>query len=369
VGVEEEYLLVDPETRDLLSDPDRGVWDSAIERLGGRVAPELLRAQIEIGTHPHDTIQALADDLLDLRRHVSDAARGNGAAIIAASTHPFARWWEQQPTDQDRYRMLANDLAAVGRRMVICGMHVHVAVEDPELRIDFMNQIAYFLPHLLALSTSSPFWGGRDTGLRSYRLNVFRTLPRTGLPEHFTSFAEYQRHVDVLVDAGLIEDASKVWWDVRPSVRYPTLEMRVADICTHWEDAITVAALYRALLHMLYRLRRDNQRWRTYANMLVAENIWRAQRYGVHGSLMDFGRGTLVPFPELVDELVELVRPDAQELGSVAEVERARIIAREGTSADRQVATHEAAIADGASEVEALRAVVDELMEDTLVGT
>jgi carboxylate-amine ligase len=369
VGVEEEYLLVDPSTRDLMAEPPRELWDDARERLGARVAPELLRAQIEIGTHPHETIAGLAADLLDLRRTVSDAARRHGAAIIAASTHPFARWWEQQPTEEDRYQSLAQDLGAVGRRMVICGMHVHVAVEDPELRIDLMNQVAYFLPHLLALSCSSPFWGGHDTGLSSYRLNVFRTLPRTGLPEHFTSHAEYQRHVDVLVDAGIIEDASKVWWDVRPSVRYPTLEMRVSDICTNWEDAISIAVLYRCILHMLFRLRRDNQRWRTYANMLVSENIWRAQRYGVRGTLMDYGKSELVPFPDLVEELVGILMQDAEELDCVGELTRAITIAREGTSADRQRARYEAATEAGASQTEALQSVVDELMVDTLAGT
>jgi carboxylate-amine ligase len=229
--------------------------------------------------------------------------------------------------------------------------------------------VTYFLPHLLALSTSSPFWGGHNTGLKSYRMNVFRTMPRTGLPEEFASWAEYQRHVQVLVEAGLIEDGSKIWWDVRPSTRYPTLELRVTDICTRWQDAVTIAALYQSLLHMLYRLRRTNQKWRRYANMLVAENIWRAQRYGAQGELMDFGIGRLVPFTDLVDELVELVRPDAEMLGCVAEVEHARDIASDGTSARRQVAAYESALAAGASDTDALRAVVDELIADTLLDT
>jgi len=252
---------------------------------------------------------------------------------------------------------------------VICGMHVHAGVADPELRIDLMNQVTYFLPHLLALSTSSPFWGGRNTGLKSYRMNVFRTMPRTGLPEEFDSWAEYQRHVQVLVDAGLIEDGSKMWWDIRPSIRYPTLEMRATDVCTRWSDAITIAAVYQSLLHMLYRLRRSNQKWRRYANMLVAENMWRAQRYGARGELMDFGHGALVPFVDLIDELVELVRPDAEMLDCVAEVERARQIARDGTSARRQLQAHARVIENGGSDEQALRAVVDTLIADTLFGT
>ncbi len=369
IGIEEEYLLVDLETRNLLADPPTELWEGAYDRIEGRVSRELLRAQIEVGTMPHQHIADAAHDLRFLRRSLAEVSAEHGAAIIAASTHPFALWWEQVTSEGDRYKMLAEDLGVVGQRMVICGMHVHAGVEDPELRIDLMNQVTYFLPHLLALSTSSPFWGGYNTGLKSYRMNVFRTMPRTGLPEEFASWAEYQRHIQVLVDAGLIEDGSKVWWDVRPSIRYPTLELRVTDICTRWQDAITIAALYQSLLHMLYRLRRTNQKWRRYANLLVAENIWRAQRYGARGELMDFGVGRLVPFPDLIDELVELVRVDAVELGCVEEVERARVIAVEGTSAQRQVTVYEDAIAAGSSQDEALRAVVDELIVDTVRDT
>ncbi|MDH4116822.1 MAG: carboxylate-amine ligase [Acidimicrobiia bacterium] len=368
IGIEEEYLLVDRQTRNLVADPHPDLWEDAHRRLGSAVMPELLKAQIEIATRPHSDTSALRDDLKAMRSEVSNAASKFDAAIIASSTHPFALWWEQQHTDKDRYLLLAQDLAVVGQRLVICGMHVHVAIEDPDLRIDLMNQVTYFLPHLLALSTSSPFWGSRNTGLKSYRMNVFRTLPRTGFPEHFESWAEYQRHVDVLVNAGLIEDSSKLWWDVRPSARYPTLEMRVCDICTRWEDAIAIASLYRCLLHMLYRLRRDNQRWRTYANMLVSENLWRAQRYGVEASLMDFGESTLVPFADLADEMAFLVQPDAEILGCVDEIDHIRTIARDGTSARRQVETYTAALASGAGESEALQAVVDELIRDTTLG-
>lgn len=369
VGIEEEYLLVDPETRDLVADPDHELWEEARAVLGDRVTPELLRAQMEVGTHPHVSIQDLAEDLLGLRRTLGRAANAHGAALIAASTHPSARWWEQMSTDEERYQTLTNDLGMVANRLVICGMHVHAGIEDQELRIDLMNQVSYFLPHLLALSTSSPFWGGRNTGLKSYRMNVFRTLPRTGLPEHFESWNEYMRHVEVLVGAGLIPDASKIWWDIRPSVRYPTLEMRISDICTRWADAVTIAALYKCLLHMLFRLRVSNKRWRRYADLLVSENVWRAQRFGATGSLMDFGKGQLIPFDELIDELVELVRPDAEELGCVTEVEHARVIAREGTSAARQIVRYDESIAAGRSVEEALMDVVDELIEDTMAGT
>lgn len=369
VGIEEEYLLVDPTTRNLVTDPQKELWDEAYALIGERVTPEFLRAQMEVGTRPHASIQDLAEDLRALRRNLGAVAERHRAAIIASSTHPFALWWEQMSTDKERYQTLASDLGVVANRLVICGMHVHAGIEDPEMRIDLMSQVSYFLPHLLALSTSSPFWGGRNTGLKSYRMNVFRTMPRTGLPEHFDSWAEYQRHVHVLVEAGLIPDASKIWWDIRPSVRYPTLEMRISDICTRWRDAITIAALYRCLLHMLFRLRTSNQRWRTYADMLVSENVWRAQRYGTAGELMDYGKSALVPFHELIDELVELLRPDAETLGCVSEVEYARVIAREGTSAARQLSTFQESINEGKSSDEALREVVDLLIRETLEDT
>ncbi len=368
IGIEEEYLLVDRETRNLIAEPDPDMWADAEQRLGSSVMRELLRAQLEVATKPHSSVAGLSADLQHLRKTVFDLTRDHGAAYIAASTHPFALWWEQRHTDADRYQLLAADLAVVGQRLVICGMHVHVAIEDPEMRIDFMAQMSYFLPHLLALSTSSPFWGSRNTGLKSYRMNVFRTLPRTGLPEQFSSWAEYQRHIEVLVGAGLIEDASKIWWDIRPSTKYPTLEMRVSDICTRAEDAIAIASVYRCLLHMLYRLRTQNQRWRRYADMLVAENMWRAQRFGIGSSLMDYGKSALIPFPELAEEMIELLRPDAEHFGCVPQLEHVRDIVANGTSADRQVAAHQKALDEGATPDEALRAVVDGLIVDTVSG-
>lgn len=368
VGIEEEYLLVDPVTRDLVRDPGDAVMDACREILGQQVTPEFLKAQVEVGTRVCATIPEARSDLARLRGELIGVAEAHGMRLIAASTHPFADWAEQQVTEKERYLMLAKDLQVVARRLVICGMHVHVGIEDPELRIDLMNGVSYFLPHLLALSTSSPFWHGLESGLKSYRISVFRSLPRTGLPEHFSSWAEYQRHLDVLVGAGLMEDATKLWWDVRPSARYETLEMRIADVCTRLDDGITVAALYQSILAMLYGLRRRNQRWRNYAPMLVSENVWRAQRYGTEAELMDFGRGMLVPFADLIDELVGLVGEEAEALGCRAEVERARDIVGAGTSADRQVSTYRKALGGGATEHEALQAVVDELIVDTATG-
>ena len=247
-------------------------------------------------------------------------------------------------------------------------MHVHVAVEDDDDRIDLMNQIRYFLPHLLMLSTSSPFWESEDTGLKSYRLSIFHELPRTGLPQRFESYGEYRRTVDVLVRAGVIEDATKVWWDLRPSARFPTLEMRVTDVCPRMEDALTIAALYVSIARMLYRLKGRNQRWRSYPAFLIEENRWRAQRYGVNDSLFDFGKGTLVPFAQLIDELIGLVAEDAAEIGCLREVERAREIVKMGTGADRQLDTLEAELGHGIARDEAMKRVVDMLIRETVAG-
>ena len=368
IGIEEEYLLVDPESRDLLRDPPDRVMKECEEVLGPQVGHEFLKAQVEVGTKVSATLTDAREDLVRLRRGLRDVAARNGIAYIAASTHPFADWADQKITEKARYQMLAHDLQAVARRLVSCGMHVHVGIEDPEVRLDLMNQATYFLPHLLALSTSSPFWHGVETGLKSYRMSVFYSLPRTGAPEEFSSWGEYQRHVDALVNAGLIDDATKLWWDIRPSARYPTIEMRIADISTRGDDGVTVAALFLSLLGMLFRHRLDNQRWRSYSRMLVSENTWRAQRYGVDESLADFGKGILVPFDELIDELIDMVRPDAETFGCLPEVERARELVRGGNSADRQLTAYRSAIDSGASDEEALKAVVDHLIVDTLVG-
>jgi carboxylate-amine ligase len=245
-------------------------------------------------------------------------------------------------------------------------MHVHVGIEAEELRIDLFNQAPYFLPHLLALSTSSPFWQGEPTGLKAYRLSVFDEVPRTGVPEQFSSWGEYRRVVNLLSGLGIIPDGTMIWWDLRPSDRYPTLEMRICDTCTRVEDAVAIAALYRCILRMLYRLRGRNQRWRSYPNFLIRENRWRAQRYGVEGKLIDFGRGEMLPFTELMDELAELVAEDAAFFGCEREIEHCRTIARDGTSADRQIALYKQQRDAGASEQEALEQVVRQLMAETL---
>lgn len=365
VGIEEEYLLVRQDSRDLDSDPPGALLDECIARTEGRVCPEFLRSQLEVGTKVCRSIREAGEDLVSLRQTVAKVAAGYGIAPIAASTHPFAQPRVQKHTDKERYFALAREMQATARRMLICGMHVHVGIDDDELRVDLMGQLAYFLPHLLALSCSSPFWEGELTGLKSFRLTVFNALPRTGLPEQFASWAEYTRHVNMLINAGLLQDSSKIWWDLRPSWRYPTLETRIMDCCTSVDDAISLAAMAVCILRMLYRLRRRNQRWRIYADMLVEENRWRAMRYSFDEGLLDLAKGRLVPFADLLEELLELVREDAEVLDCVREVVRTREILTRGTSAHRQEAIYRQALEAGKSEREGLQAVVDWLIEET----
>ena len=368
VGIEEEYLLVDRASRTLVPEAPPAMLAECERRLAGQVSPEFLRSQIEVQTRPHRSVGEARTDLGRLRRTIAEEAARHGLAPIAAATHPFADWSGQKATDRARYRALESDLQGVGRRLMICGLHVHVGIEDEELAIDLMNQVGYFLPHLLALSTSSPFWRGEDTGLKSYRLAVFNELPRTGLPDHFESAGEYRRHLARLVAAGLIEDASKLWWDVRPSSRFPTLEMRVTDIPTRLDDTIAIAALFQCILSMLWRLRAENQRWRVYPRMLVGENRWRAQRHGFDEGLVDFGKGRIVSYAALLDELIALTAPDAQRLGCEAEIASTRDILRRGTSAHRQLAVFHDALAAGAARPDALNAVVDWLIAETAAG-
>ena len=368
IGVEEEYLLVDKETRALVVDPPKSLLGECEEILGGQVTTEFLRSQIEVGTKVCKNIKEAREDLARLRRVVIDVADRHGLAPIAASTHPFSRWSEQKQTPKDRYQSLEAEMQGAARRLVICGMHVHVGITDDALRIDLMNQLAYFLPHLLALSCSSPFWEGRDTGLKSYRLTVFDALPRTGLPERFQSFAEYRRHIDILVKAGILEDSTKIWWDLRPSGRFPTLETRIMDVCTRLDDAIALAAVLVSIMRMLYRLRLSNQRWRTYSTMLVSENRWRAMRYSFDEGLIDFAKGKIVPFEILLEEILALTSDDAGALDCVDEVASVRDILSRGTSAHRQLKAYGLASAGGASREDALVAVVDTLVVDTAEG-
>ncbi len=363
LGLEEEYLLVDLDTLDLAPAPE-ALMREAEEALADQVSPEFLQCQIEVGTRVSRDIAAAREDLRRLRSTLARIARRHNLAPIAASCHPFARWEDQKHTPKERYDSLARDLAGVVRRMLICGMHTHVGIGHDELRIDLLSQFPYFLPHLLALSCSSPFWRGHDTGLQSYRLTIFDNLPRTGLPPRFSSWSEYERSIEILIANDIIEDSSKIWWDVRPSARFPTIESRICDVSPRLEDALAIAALTQSVMRMLWRLRMNNQRWRIYDRFLVGENRWRAQRYGPAEGLIDFARGEIVPYGELLDELITLVAEDAEALGCLREIEHARSIVTRGTSAMRQRAVRDAAVALGDSEEEALRKVVLHLIEE-----
>ena len=366
LGLEEEYLLVDLATRDLVSDPPAELLQRCIAETDGRVSPEFLRSQLEVKTSVCGSVATMRRELAELRRTVCEVAAGYGIAPIAASTHPFARPVSRPPhTDHERYADIAREVQGGARRMIICGMHVHVGLDDDELRIDVMNQLSYFVPHLLAMSCSSPFWEGEDMGMQSFRLMLLSSLPRTGLPEHFESYGEFRRHLDALVRNGLIEDTTKIWWDIRPSSRYPTLETRVFDCCTHLDDAVCLAALNLSLVRMLYRLRRENKVWRQYPRMLIAENRWRAMRFGSDATLLDLARGELVAFPELLEELLAITHDDAVALGCRAETEHARVLLKRGTSAHQQMDVYQTARAQGATDGEALSAVVGWLARKT----
>lgn len=363
IGIEEEYLLVDAETGDLAPAPDALMADCKAD-LGDQVSPEFLRCQIEIGTPVAPDIRTAREHLRHLRATVARHAARHGLAPISASCHPFADWRDQDHTDKDRYNQLSRDMGGVARRMLICGMHVHVGIPEQAQRIDLMNQFTYFLPHLLALSASSPFWQGEDTGLASYRTTVFGDMPRTGLPPAFGSWDEYDRSVAALTRLGIIEDSSKIWWDLRPSCKFPTLETRICDACPRLEDAITLAALIQATLRMLWRLSRRNLRWRHYDSFLLAENRWRAARYGTTEGQIDFGAGAIIPFDQIAEDWLALIAEDADALESQPAVARLREMAARCTSAEAQRATAARAREAGADRAQAMRAVTRHLIEE-----
>ncbi|NND92095.1 MAG: carboxylate-amine ligase [Granulosicoccus sp.] len=366
IGIEEEYLLVNPHTRELAKHQAAGFMDRCKDLLGPRVMHEMLQSQIEIGTGVCHTIDEARAELLELRTGVASVARDFDLCLIAASTHPWSLWSEQEPVDMERYRIMGVEQASIARRMAICGMHIHAGIADRDLRVDLMSQVSYFMPHLLALSGSSPFWEGIDTGLKSMRPTIAGHLPRSGLPESFDNWNDWTDMLEDMTACGMINDPSRIWWDLRPSVRHPTLEIRICDVCTWVEDALCIAALYQSLLTFLSHLRANNQRWRTYRRILILENKWRAQRYGIDAQLGDFGKRQAVPLPELIDELVELLRPHAESLGCVSEVEHARVIASRGSSADHQLKVYQEKLTGGASDREAQMAVVDWLIAESV---
>ncbi len=359
IGIEEEYQIIDPATRELRSYVQRFL-EQGQTVLPDQIHPEFLQSQVEVGTRICHDIQEARRELIHVRRSIWELAEREGLWVAAAGTHPFSSWARQEVSPFGRYPELARFLQDVGRRLLIFGMHVHIGIEDRELLIEIMNQLRYFLPHLLALSTSSPFWHGRDTGLKSYRSVVFESLPRTGIPQQFGSYADYRSYVDTLLTTGSIDEPTHIWWDVRPSEKFPTLEVRIPDMCTRVDETLCLAALVQAIVAKLVRLRQANQTWRLYRKHLLDENKWRAVRYGVEEKLIDFGKAKEVPFPTLIHELLAWLDDVVDELGSRAEVEYVHNILRQGTSADRQLAVYR--------RTGDFRAVVDQVVEETREG-
>ncbi len=359
LGIEEEYQIIDPETRELRSYITEIL--SGDSMILDEVKPELHQSMVEIGSKVCHSPQEVRKELVRLRGMVMDLAGRNGLVIAAAGTHPFSLWTKQEITPLERYVGVKQDLQDLAQQLLIFGTHIHVGIEDKEFLIEAMNVSRYLLPHVLALSTSSPFWQGRRTGLKSYRSIIFRNFPRTGVPPILRGYEEYDELLDTLVVTGCIPNGSKIWWDARPHHAYPTLEFRVCDVCTRVEEAVCLAAILQAIVAKIWKLRRDNLTFRLYPLALIDENKWRAVRFGLDGNLIDFGRAKELPARELITEMLEWFVDDVvDELGSRREVEYAFQIMRGGTSADRQLAAYE--------QSRDLRTVVDRLVSETAEG-
>ena len=359
LGVEEEYQIIDPKTRELTSYITQIL--EADHRYLEQVKPELHQSIVEVGTKICRTPAEVRTELVNLRGAVIELAARNGLKIAAAGTHPFSSWMKQEITPLERYLGVKEDMQDLAQRLLIFGTHVHIGIEDRDFLIDALNVSRYFLPHILCLSTSSPFWNGRNTGLKSYRSIVFRGFPRTGVPRIVPNWAEYAHYLETLTTTGCIPNGSKIWWDVRPNWNYPTLEFRICDVCTRVEEAVSVAAILQAIVAKLWKMRRENITFRTYSSDLIEENKWRAARFGLSGKLIDFGKQRELPAGDLIRELLEWFIGDVvDELGSRAEVEYAYRIMTEGSSADRQLATFR--------RTGELTAVVDQLIAETEEG-
>ena len=357
LGIEEEFQIVDPHTRELRSHVSE-ILDEGRMLLGEQIKPEMIQSQIEVGTGVCKNIHEARADITRLRSVISTLARKNGLQIVAASTHPISRWQDQKIFDDDRYELLVQELQTVARSLLIFGVHVHVGVADRERQLHIMNASRYFLPHVLALSTSSPFWMGHNTGLKSYRSEIFKQFPRTDIPDHFDSYPAFERYVDLLIKTGCINDGKKIWWDCRPHPYFPTLEFRICDIPTRVDDTIAIAALFQAIVAKLYKLMDSNLGFRLYRRMLIQENKWRAVRYGLDGKLIDFGQNKEVPVKDLIRELLDFVDDVVDELDSRKEIEHIHTILDRGTSADEQLRVY--------NETHDLKAVVDRLIDLTM---
>jgi len=358
IGIEEEFQIVDQE-RQLRAHIDQLIA-SLSEALGDQLKAEMMQSVVEVSTQVCANVGEARTEIVRLRSALAGALQPAGLRIASAGTHPFSHWQDQQVTERERYKILEEELQDVIRELLIFGLHVHVGIPDPQRRIEVMNEARYFLPHLLALSTSSPFWLGRATGLKSYRSVIWSRFPRTGIPPEFASLGEFTNYVDLLVKTRSIDDGKKIWWDVRPHAFFPTLEFRICDATTRVDETICLAALVQAICAKLLRLRERNLGFRKYIPGLINENKWRAIRHGIDGSLIDFGKQTEVPFRALALELLEFVDDVVDDLGSRSAVEYVHIILRDGTSADRQLRVYQ--------ETGHLHAVVDSVAAETMAG-
>jgi carboxylate-amine ligase len=369
IGVEEEFFVFNVATRNVIRRRDNRFLAAIKKRLGNRVTPELLQSQIEVVTPPCDCTRDVRAHLAECRTGLADEGKALGLGIAAVGTFPLAYWRDQSPTPKERYDTVMDDLQMLGQRNMMCGMHVHVAVRDPAQRVPIMQRTVPYLPLLLALSTSSPFWEGHRTGLHGYRLAAYDELPRTGLPDRFASGEEYEEYIAALTSAGVIPDASHIWWAIRPSLAHPTLELRIADVCTRLDDAVAITALFRCLIRAIERDGESFQPLDRVGHAITEENKWRAQRHGVTAAFIDpFGRGTITT-SEWLERLLERLAPDIAALESEDDIALARAIVAHGTSADRQLDVYRNAKTAGRSKLNALREVVDWAAQTTAGGT
>ena len=337
IGVEEEFQIIDPDTLELRSHVVQLLSAAASRGLGDQVKQEMHQSIVETGTKICENVSELRLEMHRTRSELVSAAESTGLQVAAAGTHPFSSWIDQVISPGERYQNIVEEMGQLARSLLIFGMHIHVAMPDKQTTIDIMNMVRYFVPHLLALSTSSPFWMGRNTGLKSFRTTVFRRFPRTGIPEQFDSWSAYEQYVNLLIRLNCIDNGKKIWWDVRPHPTYGTLEFRMFDTTTKVEEAVAIAALTQAIVVKLHRLYTGNMGWRMYHRALIEENKWRAARYGIEGKMIDFGKEEEVPMRALIPELLELVDDVLDDLGSRGAVEYIHTILNEGTSAERQI--------------------------------
>jgi glutamate---cysteine ligase / carboxylate-amine ligase len=360
IGIEEEYQTIDPVTRDLRSHIQAELLEKGKMVLQERVKAELHQSVVEVGTGICKNIKEAKTEVKELRRHIIRLARENGLRVASVATHPFADWKVQEIYPDDRYKNIVEDMQLVARANLIFGLHVHIGIEDRETAIHMMNHARYFVPHILALSTNSPFWLGMNTGLKSYRCKVFDKFPRTNIPDYFPSWGEYDNFIKLLIKTNCIDNAKKIWWDIRPHPFFNTIEFRVCDIPMRADETIALAALIQATVAKLYKLYSANQGFRLYRRALLMENKWRAARYGLDGKLIDFGKQKEVPARDLVNEYLDFVDDVVDELGSREELNYIRKIVETGSGADRQLRVFQ--------ETGDLKKVVDYIVEETEAG-